>query len=124
MKKQKKVPFTIRISPYAKKYLKKKKISGGQIFKLGFERQLENDKKYNLKQFTYFKNKLNDKKQKYNEIKELFIKQCRGAEETKRFDISWLEAKVEKLNNEGISIDVKELYEYCIKPIANDGDKD
>jgi len=65
MKKQKKVPISVSISPYAKKYLKKKKISATKVFELGFEIQLENDKKYDLKKFEYYKKKINEQK-KYN----------------------------------------------------------
>ena len=48
-----------------------------------------------------------------DQIKKDFVNNSRGSIETRRQDMSWIEAKTKTLIEEGIVITPKELYAFC-----------
>ena len=52
---------------------------------------------------------------KIKNIKKEFEKNGRGHKETKKEDMFWCNAKAENLQDEGVIISGRELYNFCIK---------
>jgi hypothetical protein len=123
-----KIMVSARIPPYIKKYFSNNNISISQALEFAFQKYRETEKNYCVKKWReaeenvlhwkqkvlHFEQECNTKQQKCNTIKETFLDLGRGNPDMIKQDKAWLEPKVEQLQKEGVSINVNELYEYCI----------
>lgn len=117
-----------RIPRYVKEYCEKNKITISELMMKGFDEFRATDKDHALTRLDYHEKRVlhwrmivlqhdeesNTKHHICNTIKKDFIKAGRGSPDTKRFDMSWIQAKTKNLIDEGIIITPHELYEFCI----------
>jgi hypothetical protein len=124
-----KVGVSSRIPMYVKKYASKRGITISQLIMKGFDAFRESDKEHALNRLDYHEKRVlhwkhivlqdeeacNTKHHICNTIKKQFVKAGRGNVETKKQDMSWLQAKAEQMVNEGIIVTAHELYSFCMR---------
>lgn len=118
-----------RIPRYVKEYCEKNKITISELMMKGFDEFRATDKDHALTRLDYHEKRVlhwrmivlqhdeesNTKHHICNTIKLEFEKNGRGHRDTKREDMSWCNAKAEHLQDEGIIINGRELYEFCTR---------
>lgn len=127
-KKYNKQMVSARVPEYVVSYVKSHGVPYADLVMAGFDKFRENDVKHAEERLRYheerlmfwkqklliFENKCNTSIKMCNTVKEIFHEQGRGSSETRRFDINWLKPKVRDLQDQGVFISVKELYNICI----------
>ena len=122
-----------RIPKYVKQYADEHKISISQLVMHGFDSYRETDIKHAIERLSYHEERVlhwkhvvlqneqecNTKQQICNTIKQQFLDNGRGNQETKHQDIIWLQSKAENLLKEGIIITAQELYDFCVNKEAS-----
>ena len=118
-----------RIPSYVKEYTEKNKITISQLLMAGFDSFRSTDSDHALTRLDYHEKRVlhwkgivlhhdevcNTKYHICNTIKKDFVKNGRGSSETRRQDMSWIDAKSKTLIDEGIIITPRELYVFCTK---------
>ena len=120
-----------RIPSYVKEYCEKNKITISQVLMAGFDSFRSTDSDHALTRLDYHEKRVlhwkgivlhndeecNTKHHICNTIKKDFESNGRGSSETRRQDMSWVEAKAKTLVEEGIIITPKELYNFCTNDV-------
>ena len=128
IKKSKKVMVSGRIPTYVKEYCEKNNITISKLLMQGFDSFRSTDKEHAVTRLEYHEKRVlhwrhivlqhdeecNTKYHICNTIKAEFKKYGRGSPETRKEDMFWIKSKSESLQDEGVIITPKELYEFCI----------
>ena len=128
IKKSKKVMVSGRIPTYVKEYCEKNNITISKLLMQGFDSFRSTDKEHAVTRLEYHEKRVlhwrhivlqhdeecNTKYHICNTIKKEFKKYGRGSPETRKEDMFWIKSKSESLQDEGVIITPKELYQFCI----------
>ena len=115
-----------RIPSYVKEYCEKNNITISELMMKGFDEFRATDKDHALNRLDYHEKRVlhwrsivlhhdeecNTKHHICNTIKKEFIEQGRGG--NKKQDMYWINSRAKNLQDEGIIITPRELYEFCI----------
>lgn len=130
-KKVDKVMVTGRVPSYVKKYCEKNNITISKLLMKGFDEFRSTDREHAMSRLNYHEERVlhwrqivlqqqeecNTKVQFCNTVRETFQEQGRGTPETKRLDMSWINAKTLSLQKKGVVVTPDELYEFCIREV-------
>ena len=122
---------TGRVPSYVREYAQKNNITISKLLIAGFDNFRSTDSDHALTRLDYHEKRVlhwraivlqhdeecNTKHHICNTIKKDFESNGRGSSETRRQDMSWVEAKAKTLVEEGIIITPKELYNFCTNDV-------
>jgi len=118
-----------RVPSYVKEYCEKNNITISRLLMAGFDSFRATDKDHALTRLDYHEKRVlhwrhivlqqeeecNTKYHICNTVRKDFLKHGRGHKDTRSEDMFWCNAKAENLQDEGIIINGRELYEFCTR---------